>query len=1047
MARSRPKLSQAPWTGLEAIRKIMERFAEFGENLNRMGAALHNLENSMQHLLGVTSRVTAAMLLLHGSLSHVGSKSSGSSDEKRKERSKEFEEEQKTRDKQADLRYELKNLRQKLGDLSFKKTETQGRLDRRLAQTHDMLFRAHLKKRSAIEEKIVREQIDPQNMIGEKNTFTDLKQAQLNTTTNKKIARVHIDTEYGAVGKETTSHTDFRKKYDKLDAPQQNTVKAPTEISVRAVNDLGQTIAEFNAKLKPALKAGNKLFTLSTKGGDEVAQQAYEDKLEADKSSSITMAQAAKQLKQFAQTHNLDFAEIAKSLDPTQIKMGGKNFEGADLPVLTNSFGKKLGEALSLKDLAPENKHKSVMDPLTYYFEGFQKLVQGMNPEALKSIADNFGLDSAQLDLVAKNAKGIKSQEDIAKLFKMPYNAHIASEDTKAEAQLVPLMQKLFQIAQSSLDSEAMRAAHGVSDQALTEKLHEATEAHKTDPSNTDLRSLLTNIETETSAVSKEEEAKKLEYEESKKPKSPSPIPPSTSTSWFSKQLDNSPILRSIKNNFTNVDLSKIMGKGFKDVVDVLKGLPKQIATMGTAVAGATMGLAQMASPDVFATFQGSLQILGATLGSALKKPVLEFAYLIQQAAWALQGMSPETRKLIGTIGELALVVSVAAVGVKLFMMVFGPLKMAFQLLVGLFKGLGVAIQAGRAVVVKDLMSVASGAASTAANFGRFALGSLKLIGVTGLLLQGFLSLVDVIFGTNLSLSKFAANLLTANIDKGLKAKEDADSKTMYAETPEELKKAQANYGINKLKTESFLRSSDESFKAFAESSKSGDLTLNENLKNHPFMMTALQSDRVAPGGKLDSNLHGQANTYRVQEKIYREAKASGNEPLAENALSNMVRTLEEVKAYGKSHEGGFFGTKPKFTAETEEQHKTMTSFVQAYGSKSKSFNAAGLTHQEKAERKKAAQDEFDKKGGYQGLLASFQSFRSQPQYMGVEEAHRRVQVQALSMDPIEAKLNEIKSGELAEMIRLMQIIAKPGDQGIINYMSRITGLAPGKGS
>jgi len=97
MARSRPKLSQAPWTGLEAIRKIMERFSEFGENLNRMAAALHHLETNMQHLLGVTSRVTAAMLLLHGSLSHVhtgGSRGGGGggkplSDEDREKRDKE----------------------------------------------------------------------------------------------------------------------------------------------------------------------------------------------------------------------------------------------------------------------------------------------------------------------------------------------------------------------------------------------------------------------------------------------------------------------------------------------------------------------------------------------------------------------------------------------------------------------------------------------------------------------------------------------------------------------------------------------------------------------------------------------------------------------------------------------------------------------------------------------------------------------------------------------------------------------------------------------
>jgi hypothetical protein len=72
MARSRPKLSQSPWSGLDAVRKIMDRFGEFGESLNRMAGALHGLEDSMEHLLGVTSRVTAAMLMLHGSLANSG---------------------------------------------------------------------------------------------------------------------------------------------------------------------------------------------------------------------------------------------------------------------------------------------------------------------------------------------------------------------------------------------------------------------------------------------------------------------------------------------------------------------------------------------------------------------------------------------------------------------------------------------------------------------------------------------------------------------------------------------------------------------------------------------------------------------------------------------------------------------------------------------------------------------------------------------------------------------------------------------------------------
>ena len=134
MARSRPKLSQSPWSGLDAVRKIMDRFGEFGESLNRMAGALHGLEDSMKHLLGVTSRVTAAMLMLHGSLAYTGKpkqefKSTSDKDkpdEKNWEeiikagddRRKKRDEEDKEKARRLKLERDLKN---KLKDLTTKK--------------------------------------------------------------------------------------------------------------------------------------------------------------------------------------------------------------------------------------------------------------------------------------------------------------------------------------------------------------------------------------------------------------------------------------------------------------------------------------------------------------------------------------------------------------------------------------------------------------------------------------------------------------------------------------------------------------------------------------------------------------------------------------------------------------------------------------------------------------------------------------------------------------------------------------------------------------
>jgi hypothetical protein len=65
---------------------------------------------------------------------------------------------------------------------------------------------------------------------------------------------------------------------------------------------------------------------------------------------------------------------------------------------------------------------------------------------------------------------------------------------------------------------------------------------------------------------------------------------------------------------------------------------------------------------------------------------------------------------------------------------------------------------------------------------------------------------------------------------------------------------------------------------------------------------------------------------------------------------------------------------------------------------------------------------------------------------MGVEEAHRRVQIAALGSDPLEQKINEIRSNELAKMVQALGEMSKNSgdkkDAAVYQFMTPF--LRPG---
>jgi hypothetical protein len=489
MARSRPKLSQSPWSGLDAVRKIMDRFGEFGESLNRMAGALHGLEDSMKHLLGVTSRVTAAMLMLHGSLAYTGKpkqefKSTNdkdkpdeknweqiikAGDDRRKKRDEEEKEKARRLKLERDFNnklYKLNTEKDRLSKLA-NKYEDMSKTSKTyfMGQKRQEFIKERKKFISIYESKKVNAKALDDNDEA-KQSFEDTKTKQTKAekaaatksggvpkgpadTTIKKWV---LDTEYGFASLEKDPEKAV-KEHGQLDKKDQQQKRIVTQISLIGVNELGQIIKSFSQNIEPVLNSGETLYNLGNKTDQEHKNwTAQQGKVK----NKVSLDEAAVNLASFSAAEKVH--ESIHNPDIDAPKLVGKNALSADIAALTNSINKVVGNVLFDKDLPTQNTNEATLDPVTANAKDIKRLLSGLNTDELKKIGDSFGLDNAKLlDLAQTPDKGLK-QTDLVSLFKQTYTgagAHDAESDTKAYAKLDPIIQKFVQILKASIDTRS----------------------------------------------------------------------------------------------------------------------------------------------------------------------------------------------------------------------------------------------------------------------------------------------------------------------------------------------------------------------------------------------------------------------------------------------------------------------------------------------------------------------------------------------------------------------------------------------------------------
>ena len=1034
MARSRPKFAQAPWTGLEAVRKIMERFSEFGENLNRMASALHNLENSMQHLLGVTSRVTAAMLLLHGSLGHVMPPSSrrgegGSGDNK--EKSKFSEKDWKEGNK---YRFELKTAQEELRNARFAKSQIESALSQRARFNSNLVFKDMQYRRSRANREIQESALEPENILAQKESFHNMTAAaDSDKPIDLKASKLVIDTEYGFVHDKDTPHDVAKGAYEHLSEKEQDQRKVLTEFSVRVVNSLGQTLDKFTKNIHHDLP-GQEVYSLTAK--TQAEQDAFAKalgKLKA-KNKTVDISTASQELEAFAQKNNLNLASLAASDKPEDLKMVGRNLVNADFTVLSNSLNKQLGDTLGLNAIHPNNLKEQISDPLVVQFRSITAMLSSIkNPDAVANIAKSYGLNADELQALIKSRKSSPKQEEIAKVFNVAYKgggAHTAESDTDVYARLLPRVESMFRILNTSLMREQILSKYGVTDAQLMEATKRAEEDHLLNPEN---KKLFDALEEESKRI--EELTKKLEdLEKGKKDEEKKPDPEKKKGFWEK--------FKGSFHAFKDVDFSRLMQNGFDAVVEALKILPKQFAAGVTAIAGASMGLAQMASPDTFATFQGSLRMIGMQLGSSLIKPMLDFSYYLQLLAHNLANLSPQTQELIQNIGTWSIGLAAGAVAIKAIGMLVSPIYTVIKALAGLAVS---AAAAGSRMTLGSIGALFSSMGSWILNFGKLTLGLVKFGGIIGIVTELLLRLSDSIFGTNLSLSKLLGDLNAKRAEKSVEDANKATVDAIYSKDSAELDQAQKNLNTNRdlvlRKTGNTTIEDRKKVKEFLANNFNFDRKLYglyTSESNHP-MVEARKSLGKVIGNQFETEAAGLTNRYLQAEDLYHTAKLNKDERTADLNLGQMAAVLHEYEnlRVKVANSRNFI-----FTETPDKNKEYLADFNRAVQAQPLSgrVNPKGLTQQQlNASKLQTAQENFDKMGGFQGLAAAFQSFRSQPQYMGVEEAHRRIQIQALAMDPIEQKINEIQRSYLEKyLLYLGQIAANgPTDNKINNILNQ----------
>ena len=491
MARSRPKLSQSPWSGLDAVRKIMDRFGEFGESLNRMAGALHGLEDSMKHLLGVTSRVTAAMLMLHGSLAYAGKPKQEfkSTNDKDKPDEKNWEEiikagddRRKKRDEEDKEKARRLKLERDFNNKLYRLNAEKDRLSRKankyedMAETSKTFFVGNKRKEFNKERSKFNYNYDAkkvnatalENNDEAKQSFKDTQaeQTAAENAASKKtkknptgpgpadtdIKKWVLDTEYGFASLEKDSEKAV-KEHSQLDQKDQQQKRIITQISLIGVNQLGQAIKTFSANIKPVLNKGETLYNLGNKTKKEHDAWVV---TQAKVPNKISLSEAATNLASFSATEKVHESIHNPDLDAP--KLVGKNLLNADIAAFTNAINKVAGNVLFDKDLPVQNTNEATLDPVTANAKDIKRLLSSLNNDELTKVADSFGLNIDKLILLIKSPdKGLK-QTDLVSLFKHVYpgaGAHDAESDTQAYAKLDPIIQKFTQILKDSLDTRS----------------------------------------------------------------------------------------------------------------------------------------------------------------------------------------------------------------------------------------------------------------------------------------------------------------------------------------------------------------------------------------------------------------------------------------------------------------------------------------------------------------------------------------------------------------------------------------------------------------
>lgn len=493
MGRSRPKLSQSPWSGLDAVRKIMDRFGEFGESLNRMAGALHGLEDSMKHLLGVTSRVTAAMLMLHGSLAYTGKpkqefKSKNDSEKEKpdeknweaiikagEDRRAKREEEDKEKARRLKLERDFNNKLYRLNTEKDRLSRLANKYEdiARTGKTYFMGQRRNdfIKERKKFiniyeAKKVNAQSLDSNDAAKQSFKDTQAEQTAAETAASKttkknptppgpadtKIKKWVLDTEYGFASLEKDAEKAV-KEHSQLDKKDQQQKRIVTQISLIGVNELGQVIKNFSANIEPVLNKGETLYNLGNKTKKEhqdwsAAQSGIQNKISLD--------DAAIKLASFSAAEGVHTSIHDPSLNAP--KLVGKNLLSADIAALTNSINQVVGNVLFDKDLPVQNTNEPTLDPVTANAKDIKRLLSALNTDELTKVADSFGLNKTNLlNLVQTPDKGLK-QEELVSLFGHTYpglGAHDAESDTKAYAKLDPILKKFTQILRDSIDTRS----------------------------------------------------------------------------------------------------------------------------------------------------------------------------------------------------------------------------------------------------------------------------------------------------------------------------------------------------------------------------------------------------------------------------------------------------------------------------------------------------------------------------------------------------------------------------------------------------------------